>query len=386
MQVVVFHLYSSIPRLSGTPGASIVMSGFVGVGLFFALSGFVLAYNYLMPGSPGVGGARRFFAARFARIYPVYLLGVCIAFPIFLTQLRRRGEPDLLAAASKILLLVTTLLQSWVPTAACRINCPGWSLSDEAFFYLLFPVLTIPLVRLAPRRLLLSCLAFWGVAMAIAALYVAQHPDGQPITSHTSGVWINVLRYNPLVRLPEFVGGICIGLLFLRMEPSRHRQFARFTVPTFVLLLLALSVANSFQYAYLPVFFAPLFAALILAFACGGGLLGKMLATRTFQLLGESSFALYVLHVPFFVHFKRFVSWLGADINESTWLPLVYLVLIQAIAIAVYLFFEEPLRRMIRRRLSQSPTDVVVSGKIPPTAKTRAPATVPDKREPEVLF
>jgi peptidoglycan/LPS O-acetylase OafA/YrhL len=64
--VVLFHC--GIPHLISmpVPMANFFDSGYTGVTLFFALSGFILAYNY-----PRVSSRHDFWISRFARIYPV---------------------------------------------------------------------------------------------------------------------------------------------------------------------------------------------------------------------------------------------------------------------------------------------------------------------------
>src|SRR4051794_18365339 len=83
LQVLLYHVYA--PGSASAPGwvRALAGSGYVGVGLFFVLSGFVLAYNYLEPMEAGEVSPREFWAARLARIYPVYLLGLAAGMPVF---------------------------------------------------------------------------------------------------------------------------------------------------------------------------------------------------------------------------------------------------------------------------------------------------------------
>ncbi len=74
--VLFFH--SSFSDLSFVPSfvSSLMSAGFAAVSLFFVLSGFILTYNYfpLEDGSQSRTKPGRYFVARFARIYPVYVL------------------------------------------------------------------------------------------------------------------------------------------------------------------------------------------------------------------------------------------------------------------------------------------------------------------------
>ena len=70
--VVLFH-FARFPAAGfPVPVKNILSSGFLGVDVFFLLSGFLMAYNYLDGAGALVTTNRHFWAARFARIYPVY--------------------------------------------------------------------------------------------------------------------------------------------------------------------------------------------------------------------------------------------------------------------------------------------------------------------------
>ncbi|MDG4896139.1 acyltransferase family protein [Mesorhizobium sp. WSM4976] len=77
--VLAFHSVdiNGAPRLI----ANFVKNGYLGVSFFFLLSGFILTHSYVgrMPHWDDVG---RFAVARFARIYPVYLLALAVALPL----------------------------------------------------------------------------------------------------------------------------------------------------------------------------------------------------------------------------------------------------------------------------------------------------------------
>src|SRR6478752_7231975 len=74
--VVLFHYQFLVPGLaqSAVPGARVIQAGFVGVSIFFVLSGFILAYTYLDPDGTMRSTVSAFWHARFARIYPAYAL------------------------------------------------------------------------------------------------------------------------------------------------------------------------------------------------------------------------------------------------------------------------------------------------------------------------
>jgi hypothetical protein len=81
--VVWFHYAPGLPHWPG----NIVRNGYMAVALFFVLSGFVLAYTY----EGRTVEPRRFWLARFARIYPGYLTAFCLIAPAVALRLSRAG-------------------------------------------------------------------------------------------------------------------------------------------------------------------------------------------------------------------------------------------------------------------------------------------------------
>src|SRR5260370_41928881 len=82
LHVFVFHMYA-MKITSGIGWTGQISSiGYVGVSLFFLLSGFILVYTY--PGRDVRAG--EFWRARFARIYPAYLFSLLVTAPFFLDR------------------------------------------------------------------------------------------------------------------------------------------------------------------------------------------------------------------------------------------------------------------------------------------------------------
>src|ERR1700722_13625137 len=76
--VVCFHFVPHAPTWMN----SIIRNGYLGVPFFFVLSGFILTYNYASDSQRQIG-ARSFWVARFARIYPIYLVSLVLSLPFF---------------------------------------------------------------------------------------------------------------------------------------------------------------------------------------------------------------------------------------------------------------------------------------------------------------
>src|SRR5579872_2550251 len=117
---------------------SLLHGGYLAVQTFFLLSGFVLAQSYATTrwNRPNL---MRFAAARFARIYPTYLVSLILVSWFAFQFLLKPGR----SVAQKTFVLgnYAFLLQGWTGSLSVGWNTPAWSLSCEFFFYLCFPIL-----------------------------------------------------------------------------------------------------------------------------------------------------------------------------------------------------------------------------------------------------
>ncbi len=207
----------------------------------------------------------------------------------------------------------------------------------------MFPLLALLLARLSQRRLLWTGATCWVASMSLAALYVWRRPDaGAVANAALDATWINGVRFNPLTHLPEFTLGMTVGVLFLRRAPSAAQ--VRGIVPAVcVAIVLLLLVGRHIPYPMVHNgVLGPVIALLLCGLAADEGLLQRALASPFMQLLGGASFALYVLHVPLLVWFKKGTAFLGGDMSTSWWLPIAYVLASVLLAIGVFEYVEEP--------------------------------------------
>ncbi|HLZ24374.1 MAG TPA: acyltransferase [Ktedonobacterales bacterium] len=362
LAVVFYHYFAVFMTWSPTNGIPVterapttlwlrlLYGGTLGVDCFFVLSGFILAYTYMASTGALRGTRAAFWVARAARIYPVYLLGLVLGMVPFLWHERH------LAGLVSNIIGQPLLLQAWVPplTTWTSLNPPGWSLSVEAFCYLLFPFILVTLAARSRRTLwmaaALSCVVFAVVPVVLAPLGYLSH---QP-----SLIWVisRVLYYNPLVRLPEFTLGVALGLLFVRRheEPEdRHVFAATGIVVDLSLVAIALAVIGL---AFLPlpealptrVLAAPLLAAGIALLALERGHLARLLSRRGCVWLGDVSYGVYILHVPLWA----WLAWLAQRAfhvppTAPALLP-IYLMCVVGAAGLSHRYIETPARAAIR--------------------------------------
>lgn len=164
---------------------------------FFVLSGFILqlVYSGRLKGRQAIG---KFFEARFARIYPVYLLALLMVWP-FMAPSGAMSAPQF------------ALLQQWTITGQIDFdnwNMPAWTLSVELLFYLLFPLLNRLVSRLPKVVIFLLITCSGTFILVTASSFVVSN-----LTVPQS--WMAYIPV-PILRLPEFVIGVCLGELASR--------------------------------------------------------------------------------------------------------------------------------------------------------------------------
>ena len=368
--VAVYHQFPQNDgiRISWLPHAPdavycILRTGYIAVTIFFVLSGFVLSYNYDLGVVWSRKGVMKFGIARFSRIYPAYFLGLLLLVPFAIYRIARTFSPATLGLEGGVAFLNWSLLQSWIPQTAQTWNFPGWSLSDEAFFYACFPLVGVALWRLSRFRSLLVAGLFLWVLSVLAPLWAVVQPIAGfgDVPASTNGVgesaelWANLVRYNPLLRLPEFCVGILLGRAYSLVQKSGGKWFGKGSwlyLPSALATMVLLSYSDSIPYPLVHNgLLLPLYACVLFGLALDGGLVARVLSSKTLVFLGNASYSMYILHAP--IASWMHILWRDAflAIPEGPLFVACYTAAVVLASCAVYKFFEEPLNRFLKRRL-----------------------------------
>ena len=262
--------------------------GQAGVGFFFLLSGFILTYTY-SGALNSQGSVMRFYVARFARVYPAYLVSIVLALPVVAAYGSLAWDKSPPAVRVDALVAQVLAVQAWFPREEIYlgINSPAWSISVEAFFYALFPLLIGSLSRAfatsCARAVFTMAALTWACAAAVFAI------------PHHADVWTTYIF--PPVRLVDFVVGMLLGMAFLRgyRLPGRATAWEIAAVAAIAAAIVAIPhVPAGLQYSLWPL---PFWAALIAIVALRGGAISRLLSHPAFVRLGEVSYAFYLVHL-----------------------------------------------------------------------------------------
>lgn len=325
--------------------------GYAGVGFFYILSGFILTYVYyskLRHGSSNIKQVKKFYIARIAKLYPVHILTFIAALPLFIPIAQSLFPDHTTAFFGAMALSNLSLTQSWVPSNDVNFSFNGvaWSISVEMFFYLLFPLAIFLITKyrrfFTIRRTLITMIFLWTF-LALSFVSIDAVVDQ----------WN--LYILPLVRLPDFIMGVLLGMIFIQLKDGAITQKVFNKVRSWTVLELAVIASlvvgviigtimpQSLRFA---IWLMPFWVVLIIVFSQQKGVVSKALQWKPLIFLGEASFSFYMVHQLII----RYVAELGLSKIPVAIISLVIAVTASSL---IYLYFEEPSRIRLKKFLEK---------------------------------
>ena len=352
--VVLFHFLVLRPddaashAILATPMASLAANGYLGVDLFFLISGFLLALPWFVHAARHreAPPALPFYRRRFWRIVPAYYVQLAVLFLLVLPALhgitywRSDLWVDLYNAAAHALFLHNTTPLS---SGSMQVNGALWTLAVEAQFYLLLPFVMLAAVRW-PRA---------SLAAAIAAAQAWRHGaqvDLTPLVSlemRLGAHWKwpeEVVRSLLAHQLPAYLGhfalGICLGKLWLDFQGRRLRRRVLDAAAILSIVALAICLAQGWPPGTLAWMAAPIaLAAPLFAAAREGTWISAMLSRGPLPFVGRVSYSIYLYHLPL-------ALMLATSLDALGWAALpAYLAAVTFVGWLSWRFVEEPWRR-----------------------------------------
>ncbi len=327
-----FHHYLALD-LHVTMLSGLLRKGYLGVDLFFVLSGFLMAMVYgpwfatsfETPHRTSLGQHLRatvvFLMRRVARVWPLHavIIGLLVA------EWMIAGQPVSLRLVAANL----GMIQAWGISA--EINPPAWSISTEIAAYLLFPLLAPVVLRWR-----------WGVVLGVAAavMAIALCMRFAPPVGPMRRGWMDIYFNYSALPLLRCLAGFVVGMVAWRLGHAgavRRVVATLWTGPTALLLMIVLMlgrVNDLLIYPLLPI--------IVLGFHFGRGRLWAAFTRGPIYRVGVLSYAIYLVHVVLLLHFPLNWAPLGVEL-------IAYLATVAVAAEAGHWLVEQPGRRLIRR-------------------------------------
>ncbi|MDP4148449.1 MAG: acyltransferase [Bacteroidota bacterium] len=299
----------------------------VGVTIFFVLSGFLIAFRYFDEYAENPKWKRQYVVYRVARVFPMYALVTCGTFIVLWHSAKDPRE------LMKTFVLNLTMLRGFSGKYVYTGVSQGWTLTVEEVFYFLAPFIflwsrKIPLL-LQTLLFLLFGLAtlYWSGLMSVREVWICTF-FGRSF-EFLCGIYLFfVIRkgtFKPRFRVTWVAGLLALGLIVVLSRLS----YAPYTYAIQNPIGLGVNIY------ILPVAIALLFWGLIHERTW----LQRMLSTKVFEVLGRSSYTLYL------IHYGAFTGLIHSYITKNFFLVVLIL---QVTAILAWKFIEEPLNHYIK--------------------------------------
>ncbi|MGB7986351.1 MAG: acyltransferase family protein [Terracidiphilus sp.] len=296
ISVVIFHL-----------GAGHLMGGFVGVDVFFVISGYLISAIIFSDIAGSRFSVLGFYERRIRRIFPA-LFGMLIGFTAVACFFLLPAE--LVDYGKSLLAAVTSTSNFYFWQHSGYFDMPEsnpllhtWSLAVEEQFYILFPICLVIIRRFFPQRLRIAVVALFFASLITSIAMV--HFD--PVSAF----------YMPYTRAWELLLGTMISQgIFPRLHSSILRNLATLTgIGLIAYPVFFYTAKTPFPgIAALPPCIGS--ALIIGAGEFGSSLVGKVLSWRPVVFIGLISYSLYLWHWPVIV-----MHTMGLSINLNDLLP-----------------------------------------------------------------
>jgi peptidoglycan/LPS O-acetylase OafA/YrhL len=363
-----------------------------GVTLFFTLSGFLLyrPFAAAIARAQPPPSIRGYLRNRFLRIAPAYwVILAATTFVLGAVSLRDATGALLVGRLTSPSVLAPTflLVQQYNPATIMSGIGPAWSLAVEVVFYLVLPVLVVPVARLAPkaasrgRRVLLLCgpavlLLVVGLSGKAVAAFVV---PGRRLAGYSAN-WHSVIERSFWAQADLFAFGMLVAVAYVeandgRLTLPRRWRGTALAIAIAVFLPCAVTMHRA-EHSYLPqntgeaLAIALAFMIIVMPREAGkkrSWIVG-VLESRPLVSVGLVSYSLFLWHYPVLQWLKRqglTVDGIpGLVVNSA-----IVAVVAGSLSLLTYRWVELPALRRKRRTIAE-PEAV-------PREETRAPAVIP---------
>jgi len=322
MAVLAFH-FKLLPCFAG---------GFVGVDVFFVISGYLITRNVFPEIQKEVFSFQTFYGRRISRIVPALFFTIALTLTagiIFSSpaDLKHTSESAIASIFSVSNFYFWSQSGYFEASAIQKPLLHTWALAVEFQYYLIWPVLIALLVRLLrnTRNSVVVLTAVGVLSFIVAEIAIVKDPSGA--------------FYLMPFRIGEFtVGAVCALVPFRLTAAGWIRN--TLALSGFILFFYAVfTYSDATRFPGLMALVPCLGAVLLIRFGSESKIAQPLLSNRLFVGLGRISYSLYLVHWPLFVFFRQ---WHGCDPGVVGRISIIVVSVITAVA--MYRFVENPFR------------------------------------------
>ncbi|AUO65665.1 hypothetical protein WM46_13365 [Citrobacter freundii complex sp. CFNIH2] len=319
-------------------GMSILPGGFLGVDVFFVLSGYLITGIVLSGLQKNNFSFLSFYERRIKRIVPAMVV-VLIATSLFFYNLLL---PEPLISYSKSLISASIFLSNFyfffedsytAPDSIFKPLLHTWSLGVEWQFYMAFPVIVYSVFKFFRSKLFYSLVLLGVASLVIACMTVDNHPE--------FAFYLLPSRAWELI-----AGGLCsyVNRDNLASYIKHRTPLLMRLIPVAGVMAIIFSMSLINDGMSLPSLWTVIPVAGTCLFICSSNssdLATKILSTKVIVFLGMISYSLYLWHQPVFVYYRT-INEASLTIKEALLLTSISILL----AVVTYYTIENPMRKI----------------------------------------
>lgn len=311
-------------------GLSALPGGFVGVDVFFVISGFLISRIITDGVADGSFSLAHFYERRARRILPALIPVVALSLIVGYWLLLPDDYENLGQSAVATLFFANNVLLTltsgyWDLAATFKPLLHTWSLGVEEQFYITYPLLALLVLRRRPRLFAPMLAGGIAISLLLSVVLSARQPDASFYLIHTRA-WELLLGALTAWRLPQ------------TPQPERVARVLALTGLAMILGAMIL-IDETASYPGWRALLPCVGTALILRHGTAGGLAQRVLGWGPLVLVGLASYSIYLWHQPLFA-FARAISVIPPSADVMAALTLATL----AIGTASWRWIEQPFR------------------------------------------
>jgi hypothetical protein len=238
------------------------------------------------------------------------------------------------------------ILQAWIPSYAQSFNYASWSMTVEVFFYVIFPFFILWAYHQSTRKLIWFSMVLWAFSQVVYhILWIGYYPQ-----------YNYFIVYFPFFHLNSFVMGVVGGIWFLREGQQQNiKPYTNLLVLAGAILFTIVYILLSSKFPQFPHgiqamagLMAPILILIIITLAIDKTRFSKFLNRPILVNLGETAYALYILHVPvIWIYERALMNSRLPDpqlVSDYTVFPLMI-----GVGLVAHFYIDQPIRSWLKK-------------------------------------